>query len=65
MPVQANQLHFSRFKSTFLDNLNDLFHNMVDLTEGLCKSTNSFLASILMCKSQNKSTPLAIKSLIA
>ena len=39
---------FSRFKSTFSDSLNDLFHNMVDLTEDLCQSTNPFLASILI-----------------
>ena len=43
-----NKSQFSRFKSTFLANLNDLFHNMVDLTEDLCGSTNSFLASILI-----------------
>ncbi len=39
---------FSRFKLSFLDNLNDLFNNLVDVTEEISKEINPFLASILI-----------------
>ena len=39
---------FSRFKSEYLDDLNDLFHNLVDKTEDISKEVNSFLSSILI-----------------
>ena len=39
---------FSRFKLNFLDNLNDLFNNLVDVTEEISKEINPFLASILI-----------------
>ena len=43
-----NKSQFSRFKSNFLEDLNDLFHNLVDVTEELCQKANPFLASILI-----------------
>lgn len=39
---------FSRFKLNFLDNLNDLFNNLVDVTEEVSKEINPFLASVLI-----------------
>ncbi len=39
---------FSRFKSEFLNDLNDLFHNLVDFTDDLSKEVSSFLSSILI-----------------
>lgn len=39
---------FSRFKSEYLDDLNELFHNLVDKTEDISKEVNSFLSSILI-----------------
>ncbi len=39
---------FSRFKSDFLDNFNDLFNNLVDFTEQISKEINPFLSSILI-----------------
>ncbi|HHU80228.1 MAG TPA: transposase [Acholeplasmataceae bacterium] len=39
---------FSRFKSEYLDDLNDLFHNLVDKTDDISKKINSFLSSILI-----------------
>lgn len=39
---------FSRFKSDFLDNLNELFNNLVDYTEEISKELNPFLSSILI-----------------
>ena len=39
---------FSRFKDNFLDNLNDLFNNLVAITEEISKEINPFLASILI-----------------
>lgn len=41
-----NKSQFSRFKSNFLDDLKDLFHNLVDITEDLAKEVNPFLSSI-------------------
>ena len=38
---------FSRFKSEFLDDINNLFHNLVDYTEDISKVVNPFLSSIL------------------
>ena len=39
---------FSRFKSDFLDDLNDLFNNLVDFTEVISQEINPFLSSILI-----------------
>lgn len=39
---------FSRFKSHFLDNLNDLFNNLVDFTEDISQEIDPFLSSILI-----------------
>ncbi len=39
---------FSRFKSEFLDNLNDLFNNLVDFSEDISQEINPFLSSILI-----------------
>lgn len=39
---------FSRFKSEYLDDLNDLFHNLVDKTEDISNKINPFLSSILI-----------------
>jgi len=39
---------FSRFKDNYLENLNDLFNNLVDVTEEISKEINPFLASILI-----------------
>ena len=39
---------FSRFKSTFLDNLNGLFNILVNFTEDISKEINPFLPSILI-----------------
>ena len=39
---------FSRFKSTFLDNLNDLFNVLVNFTEDISKEISPFLSSILI-----------------
>ncbi|MGO1528882.1 MAG: transposase [Senegalia sp. (in: firmicutes)] len=39
---------FSRFKSEYLDDLNDLFHNLVEKTEDISKKINPFLSSILI-----------------
>ncbi|OLS02011.1 transposase [Tissierella creatinophila] len=39
---------FSRFKSIFLDNLNDLFNVLVDFTEDISKEISPFLSSILI-----------------
>ncbi|WFA09191.1 transposase [Tissierella sp. Yu-01] len=39
---------FSRFKSTFFDDLNDLFNILVDFTEDISKKINPFLSSILI-----------------
>ena len=43
-----NKSQFSRFKSSFLDDLGDVFHKLVDVTEDFCKDINPFLASILI-----------------
>lgn len=43
-----NKSQFSRFKINFLDDLKDLFNNLVDITEDLSKEVNPFLASILI-----------------
>jgi len=39
---------FSRFKTNFLDDLRDLFHNLVDFTEDIAKEVNPLLSSILI-----------------
>jgi len=39
---------FSRFKSTFSDELREMFHCLVDVTEELAKEVNPFLSSILI-----------------
>ena len=39
---------FSRFKSTYLDNLNDLFNNLVNFTEEISETISPFLSSILI-----------------
>lgn len=39
---------FSRFKTDFLDNFNDLFNNLVHFTEDISKEINPFLSSILI-----------------
>lgn len=39
---------FSRFKSEYLDDLNDLFHSLVDKTDDISKKINPFLSSILI-----------------
>ncbi len=39
---------FSRFKSEFLDDLNDLFNNLVDFSEEISQEINPFLSSILI-----------------
>ena len=39
---------FSRFKSDFLENLNDLFNNLVAFTEEISQEINPFLSSILI-----------------
>jgi hypothetical protein len=44
----SDKSQFSRFKLNFLDNLNDLFNNLVDVTEEISKEINPFLASILI-----------------
>jgi len=43
-----NKSQFSRFKINFENDLNDLFNNLVDVTEDLSKEVNPFLASILI-----------------
>lgn len=43
-----NKSQFSRFKSNFFDDLNDIFNNLVDITEELSLDVNPFLASILV-----------------
>lgn len=43
-----NKSQFSRFKSEFFDNLNDLFNNLVDSTEKLSFDINPLLASTLI-----------------
>lgn len=43
-----NKSQFSRFKSNFFEDLFDLFHKLVDVTEDFCKEANPFLASILI-----------------
>ncbi|MGO1581567.1 MAG: transposase [Peptoniphilaceae bacterium] len=43
-----NESQFSRFKLKFLDNLGDLFHNLVDATEDMANEINPFLSSILI-----------------
>lgn len=39
---------FSRFKSTFLDDFNELFHHLVDKTDDISKKISPFLSSILI-----------------
>lgn len=39
---------FSRFKSNFLSELNDLFYNLVEYTQDISKEINPFLSSILI-----------------
>ena len=39
---------FSRFKSEYFHELNDIFHNLVDITEPMSHQVNSFLSSILI-----------------
>lgn len=39
---------FSRFKKLFLNNLNDLFQNLVSITEPILKNINPHLANILI-----------------
>ena len=39
---------FSRFKNLFLDDLHDLFNELVNITEKQSKQVNSFLSSILI-----------------
>lgn len=39
---------FSRFKTEFLDEIHDLFHNLVDHTQEISKEVNPFLSSILL-----------------
>ena len=39
---------FSRFKSEYLNDLNELFHNLVDKTDDISKKINPFLSSILI-----------------
>lgn len=39
---------FSRFKSEFSDDLNDLFNNLVDFSEEISQKINPFLSSILI-----------------
>ena len=39
---------FSRFKSNFFENLNDLFNNLVEFTEVISQEINPFLSSILI-----------------
>ena len=39
---------FSRFTTYFLDDLNDLFNNLVDFTEVISQEINPFLSSILI-----------------
>ena len=39
---------FSRFKDNFLESLNELFNNLVNVTEEISKEINPFLASILV-----------------
>jgi len=43
-----NKSQFSRFKSSYFENLNDLFHNLVDITQDLSEAVSPFLASILI-----------------
>lgn len=43
-----NKSQFSRFKSNFSDELGDMFHHLVDVTEELAKEVNPFLSSILI-----------------
>lgn len=43
-----NKSQFSRFKSNFSDELKDMFHHLVDVTEELAKEVNPFLSSILI-----------------
>lgn len=43
-----NKSQFSRFKTAFFHNLNDLFHNLVDHSEQFCQQANPLLASILI-----------------
>lgn len=44
----SNKPQFSRFKSNFLDELDDLFNNLVDFTEEISQAINPFLSSILI-----------------
>ncbi|HSH35865.1 transposase [Schnuerera sp.] len=43
-----NKSQFSRFKSNFFDDLNDLFNNLVDHTEKISEKINPLLSSILI-----------------
>ena len=43
-----NKSQFSRFKSNFFDDLNDLFNNLVDHTEKISENINPLLSSILI-----------------
>lgn len=39
---------FSRFKSSFMDEINSLFHHLVDVTEAMAQEVSPLLASILI-----------------
>lgn len=43
-----NKSQFSRFKTQHLDDLGDLFHNLVDATEDMAKEINPLLSSMLI-----------------
>lgn len=43
-----NKSQFSRFKIQHLNELNELFHNLVDITDDMAKEVNPFLSSLLI-----------------
>ncbi|MEG2415975.1 MAG: transposase [Peptostreptococcaceae bacterium] len=47
-PKVPHESQISRFNTNFLKELNDMFHNLVELTEPMCKEINKHLASILI-----------------
>lgn len=43
-----HESQISRFNTNYLKYINNMFHNLVDITEPMCNEINSYLASILI-----------------